>query len=92
MEINFLQMNSKNNKASRKESCIVKPIELGSDEQMLQDARQLSFEQKVVFNMYIDFVKKTIIQQTGKPIVIDAPQLIITGKLNMYFLKDDFVN
>ena len=81
------QMNAKN-RASRKESCIVKPIELGTDEQMLQDARSLSFEQKVVFNMYIDFIKKIIIKETGKPIDIDAPQLKITGKkCKVYFYK-----
>ena len=79
------------NKASKKESCIVKPIVLESDEQMLQNARALSFDQKVVFNFYIDFVKKILIQMNGKPIDIEAPKFIVTGNSMLGLQKHYYV-
>ena len=42
--------------------------------------------------MYIDFIKKVIIKETGKPIDIDAPQLKITGKKCKVYLKDYICN
>ena len=79
---------SSNNKATKKESCIVKPIVLVSDEQMFQNARALSFDQKVVFNQFIDFVKKILIQRTGKSIDIDAPQVIVTGTFLLLLFRN----
>ena len=68
--------------ASMKEICIVRPVAIREVEEMKNDARHLSFEQKVVFNIMIDFCKRIKILKTGWPIDINPPRLIVTGKLS----------
>ena len=65
--------------AVNKESFITRPIVIGSDQQMYEDARNLSFEQKLVFNIYMDFCQRTKILREGHFIELDAPKLKVTG-------------
>ena len=66
-------------KGARKESFITRPIEIGSDQQLYEDARNLSFAQKLAFNRVIDFIQRIKILREGHIIELDAPRLIITG-------------
>ena len=62
-----------------KESFITRPIVIGTDQQMYEDARNLSFEQKLVFNIFMDFCQRTKILREGHFIELDAPKLKVTG-------------
>ena len=62
-----------------RESFIVKPMVLPNREQMIQNARSLSFQQKLAFNKFVDYCKRIIIQRTGHYIEIIAPKLVVTG-------------
>ena len=68
-----------------RESFIVKPMVLPNREQMIQNARSLSFQQKLAFNKFVDYCKKIIIQRTGHYIEIIAPKLVVTGKNFLIF-------
>jgi hypothetical protein len=66
-----------------------KPIVVDEDEIMLEMARSLSFEQRIVFDKLIRFCKMILRSSKGAHIPIIPPNLIVTGNahiLKMFFL------
>ena len=69
--------------AKKKENIKIKEIKLDDPRVMIENARNLSFSQKVVFNDVIDFCKRTEIQMTGTPIYIKPLRRNVTGEYSV---------
>ena len=64
---------------------IFRPIVVEEDEVMLEMARNLSFEQRIVFDQMVKFCKSILRSMMGATNVIQLPpRLIVTGKLLSY--------
>ena len=63
---------------SHKEKSHLKPIVVGSDDEMLSMARKLSKEQMVVFSKVIDHCKRLIVYKNS-PIELTPPKLVVHG-------------
>ena len=64
---------------------IFRPITVEEDDDMLDMARNLSFEQMIVFNMNIQFIKSILRLLNGSTNVIQLPpHVIVTG--NVYII------
>ena len=65
---------------------IFRPIVVEEDEVMLEMARNLSFEQRIVFDQMVKFSKSILRLMMGATNVIQLPpQLIVTGEVNTMF-------
>ena len=78
---------TKNNSSSKE--MIVKPIILESVTTMKSMVRDLSFEQRVVFDKMIHYVKSIAIARNGGLISCDPPLMIATGTL--YFELNNII-
>ena len=64
---------------------IFRPIVVEEDDVMLEMARNLSFEQRIVFDHMIQFCKSILRLINGATNIIQLPpQLIVTGKVNKF--------
>ena len=58
-----------------------KPVIVDEPEIMLQYARGLSFEQRIVFDQIVKFCKSVLRSKRGALVEIIPPQIIVTGKI-----------
>ena len=65
----------------REETCQMRPISIDELEIMTADARNLSFEQKVVFNELIDYCIRLKMAKEGKCEYPTPPRFIVTGEI-----------
>ena len=56
------------------------PVIVDEEEKMLQDARKLSFEQRIAFDKIIAFCKSVLRSNKGAAVLPIPPQMIVTGK------------
>ena len=70
----------------RSDGCVFKPIVVDEEDQMLQHARSLSFEQRIVFDKIVTFCKSVLRSNNGAAIVPKPPKLIVTGKIIKCFV------
>ena len=63
---------------------LFKKIEIDEEDTMLQTARSLSFEQRIVFDQVIKFCKEVLRLSKGAPIKIFPPNVIVTGNLQTF--------
>ena len=75
----------KEKKNSKPDGCLFKPIVVDEEEVMLNHARSLSFEQRIVFDKIVKFCKSVLRSYNGADIVPNPPKIIVTGK-NFFFL------
>ena len=76
-------------KTIKSDGMFFKPIVVDEDEVMLEMARSLSFEQRIVFDKLIRFCKMILRSFKGAHIPIIPPNLIVTGNphiIKMFFL------
>ena len=64
----------------RSDGCLFKPIIIDEDDRMLERVRSLSFEQKIVFDKFVQFTKSVLRNLNGASIVPIPPNIIVTGK------------
>ena len=67
-------------KSSAKEPTKVKPIQVGNLDKMMEEARNLSYEQKVAFNIGIHYCKTVLTSRKRLEVELDPPLIIVTGK------------
>ena len=68
------------NQGNQPERFVMKPIVVDNEETMKTNARNLSFEQKVVFNEAIHYLKCLVIALLGNGPFPEPPNMIVTGK------------
>ena len=59
---------------------LFKKIEVQEHDVLLDMARGLSFEQRIVFDLIVQFCKEIIRSKSGATIRINPPNIIVTGK------------
>ena len=63
----------------RSDGCLFKPIIIDEDDRMLERVRSLSFEQRIVFDKFVQFTKTVLRNLNGASIVPIPPNIIVTG-------------
>jgi hypothetical protein len=58
---------------------LFKPIIIDEDDRMLERVRSLSFEQRIVFDKFVQFTKSVLRNLNGASIVPIPPNIIVTG-------------
>ena len=72
-------INVKKNSANLKESVKIKPIILDDPDVMAKYAQSLSYEQKVVFNEFINYCKACLVNANNGNFIVIPPTFIVTG-------------
>ena len=75
----------------RSDGCLFKPIIIDEDDRMLERVRSLSFEQRIVFDKFVQFTKTVLRNLNGASIVPIPPNIIVTGN-NIIPSQFEFLN
>ena len=67
---------SRNRKSN---GCLFKPVVVDEDEYMLERVRNLSFEQRIVFDKFVQFTKTILRNMKGASTAPIPPNIIVTG-------------
>ena len=59
---------------------LFQPAVVDADEVMLEMARSLSFEQRIVFDRVVDYNKSVLRRSKGAHVLLNPPKFIVTGK------------
>ena len=79
LDTNELPSDESEMKNVQSDGSMFKPIIVDEPEVMLQYARSLSFEQRIVFDKVVKFCKEVVRYKKGAKIYPKPPQLIIKG-------------
>ena len=83
--IDMSELPTDSTESNHKEKFYFKPILVEEEDKMRKMARQLSFEQMVVFCKMIDYFKRILISKNcAVEIVLEPPLLIVHGKLSLH--------
>ena len=66
------------------DGCLFKPIIVDEDDYMLERVRSLSFEQRIVFDKFVQFTKSVLRNLNGASIAPIPPNIIVTGNSSKY--------
>lgn len=66
-------------KNKKSDGCLFKPIIVDEDESMLERVRKFSFEQRIVFDKFVQFIKAVLRNLEGAPVAPIPPNMIVTG-------------
>ena len=70
----------------KSDACKYKPIVIEDEETLRKDARMLSMEQRIVFDIIIDHCKKIVTQRININLNTEPPLIIAHGKFNILLL------
>ena len=62
---------------------LFKRVEFYQHDVMLEMARSLSFEQRIPFDLIIQFLKTVVRSKRGATVEMSPPNLIVTGKIQL---------
>ena len=79
LDTNELPKDKSEMKNIKSDGSLFKPIVVDEPEIMLQHAKSLSFEQRIVFDQVVKFCKEVMRSKKGAKIYPKPPQLIAKG-------------
>ena len=79
MDTSILPEEDPQPKNKKSDGCLFKPIIVDEDESMLERVRNFSFEQRIVFDKFVQFIKAVLRNLEGASVAPIPPNMIVTG-------------